>query len=443
MTKMMLMRANCWYTGTILSLFLGSLAAPTVVHAQAGDKAVYQGSTVVRSRLYIDASVQGGADVCAKINNALLNLANGTNYPGGAAVIDARGVATTLFTCAHSPWYNLSTIKSAVILLPSGTIKISSTWTLPSGTKIVGEGGEDPALEPAGQTIGTILQAQSNFGPMIAMGSTSGCQGASVEDLVLDGNTQGNDGIDNQYCGDLSYVNHVTLYRVTGYGLYVYGNAQNSGPYSNITCDTAGSSPLGCADMKVSTLGIHGMNCTTGSVTPTANAAIYLDSSNNIIEDVRVEGFDEGIIVGEYAAASSNVLRNILGDTNKATGTQPPPVSVIEIYGTNVSDLVIMGVGNTSVAPNSSHTITDSLLAFGPYINDAYVAMYVVGKKLSTGYSRYTTSPSQANWSVGAGAISGSCNSAGSLYSNATGTPAALYVCSAVTATYKTWKVVK
>src|SRR5258708_27158141 len=102
-----------------------------------------------------------------------------------------------------------------------------------------------------------------------------------------------------------------------------------------------------------------------------------------------------------------------------------------------------MGVGNTSVAPNSSHTITDSLLAFGPYINDAYVAMYVVGKKLSTGYSRYTTSRSKANWSVGAGAISGSCNSAGSLYSNATGTPAALYVCSAVTATYKTWKVVK
>ena len=78
---------------------------------------------------------------------------------------------------------------------------------------------------------------------MIQFGSSSGCCTAiSVENLTLDGTATGVSGIVNQYAGDLSYVDHIGLYRILGTGLSVFGSANRSGPYSNITFDLGGNS---------------------------------------------------------------------------------------------------------------------------------------------------------------------------------------------------------
>lgn len=89
------------------------------------------------------------------------------------------------------------------------------------------------------------------------------CTGISVEHLTLYGNGNSLIGIQNENSQDLSYVDHVTLYHVLGPGLLVSGNAERSGPYTNIQYDTGGSGGSGpvCAQIKglSSTHGIHGL----------------------------------------------------------------------------------------------------------------------------------------------------------------------------------------
>jgi len=235
-----------------------------------------------------------------------------------------------------------------------------------------------------------------------------------------------------------SSVDHVTLFQVLGTGLAV--SALYSGQYTNITFDS-GSRALTtttCASISspTGTQGIRGLTCIAG----TANTAIYLDAPNNSLEDVRIAGFYDGVLVGSNAAAKSNVLFNIFGDTIVSTNV-PAPVNVIHISSNNpVTDLSVMGV-NTAV---TSTTIKDDLTS--TTLSDPYVAMYVLGKPLMNGstvvgYSRFTTSPNAATWAAGTAKPAGACNAqtAGSLYSNTapTGTAAALYVCPVGGGTWK------
>ena len=167
-----------------------------------GDKGVYNSSAsgIVNSHAYIDASMISATagDVCAHINGAFSNLSNASNktnvYTSGMAVIDARGVtpstANTPFTCINNPWVLNNSRPSVVVLLPSGTIPIASTWYLPKGTKIVGEGLGLPIASAAG--TGTTLQATSALASsqnpwMVQMGTATGCTGVSIENLTLDG----------------------------------------------------------------------------------------------------------------------------------------------------------------------------------------------------------------------------------------------------------------
>ena len=104
------------------------------------------------------------------------------------------------------------------------------------------------SILPTGLTLGTTLQAQSGFTPgtaMISLGLSSHCTpctGISVENLTLDGQGQSIDGIDNGFAQDLSYVDHVGLFRILGSGLAISGTANYSGPYSNINFDLGGDS---------------------------------------------------------------------------------------------------------------------------------------------------------------------------------------------------------
>lgn len=298
-------------------------------------------------------------------------------------------------------------------------------------------------------TGGTILQVPSTFsGTIIQMGfngTPAGyssapcpngniCRGISVEDLTLDGEGESSvNGILNSNSQELSYVSHVKLYQILGTGLTVSGSAQNSGPYTNVTFDTGGIAPnssTSCAQLEVSgTRGIHGLTCIASSNGPTA--AVYLDSSNNSIEDARILGFYDGILVGSQHAARSNVLVNILGDTT--TGGLQPPVHVVHISHSNtVADLSVIGVSNVLGNPaQGEYSIEDDQTS--TTLGDAYGAMYALGEPLTGGgYSRFTTSPNAATWAVGNNLPpSGGCTTAnlGSLYSTTTSGNGSLWVC--------------
>ena len=131
---------------------------------------------------------------------------------------------------------------AATVLLPSATIIINTGWTLPSGTRIIGQGAGSDTSSPA-----TTIQASSTFAStfMIDMGSSSTticpanvCMGISVENLRLDGQSKSITGVLNNYSQESSYVKHVTFYQINGTGLSVGpsspGNPVNSGPYSDL-----------------------------------------------------------------------------------------------------------------------------------------------------------------------------------------------------------------
>lgn len=430
----------------------------------AGDKTVYiysssQGGYVyTNSHAYIDAyaaisNTNPTADVCTAIQAALTNLATYTNYTGEGAVIDARGVGpgTTQTCSATANLWNGSTNYPVVVLLPAGTIKTSYTWQLPSGTKLIGEG-----IGGSGQ--GTTIQATTGFGWMIQMGLASGCTGLTVENLTLDGNEittgSGVSGILNQYCGDLSYVDHVWLYRILGTGLTVApspstgAGAEHSGPYSDImfnTADAATPSTTLCMQITANyTHGIRHVSCTTQHLSGVPATAIAVcvttipfpctSLTNLLLEDIRIEGFEDGIVLG--SGTSSVVLRNIDGDTNGVSNTAPT-VNVVDIPTcTNIFDIAMIGIGNQGTVGTgvSNYTINDTCGATS--LTDASVALYVAGRPSTSGlgYSRFTTSPNTASWSTGSGVPSGSARTCqrGSLYSNVasnSAAPSAFWVC--------------
>src|SRR5580692_5655939 len=180
---------NTVYVG-ILAFLVALSVLPNHAHAQAaaaGNKAVYGTNGVTFSKVWIDASafwISGTPDLCGIINNILTSNYS-QNYPNGA-VIDARGLvypkAQKPITCSIDPFQNVTATSPSTVLLPAAVIPVSTTWTLPNNTKIIGEG------------VGTLLSAQSGLPTgsyMIEMGSSSscpaeGCSGVGIEHLKLE-----------------------------------------------------------------------------------------------------------------------------------------------------------------------------------------------------------------------------------------------------------------
>jgi hypothetical protein len=431
--------------GLLVLVACFSISSITAQAQQPGNKAVYNSTCLPpaspcgASTAYVDASVfLPGSDICQKIFKALQSL------PAGPKVVDARGI-TTPASCGagETPWLNTGTnlVVPSTILLPAGTITISSPWKLPDGSRIIGVG------TGTADTAGTVLQVSQSFsGTMIQMGDNSTycpsagiCHGISVEDLILDGEGQLNvSGILNANSQELSYVNHVKLFQIMGMGLNVMTNAQNSGPYSNITFETGNFTPsasTSCVQILlngVGTRGIHGLTCISNSLAP--DAAIYLDASNNSIEDVLIEGFTDGVRVGSQSAAHSNVLFNIVGDTSLVTATQGPnPITVIHVTnnsGSPVSDISMVGIRNTG---SGSFTIRDDVTA--KTLGDPSISIYALGEAGpgGTAHSLFTTSPNAASWAFSNGSPNaGACTSTnyGSLYSSTSGgSTGVLWVC--------------
>ncbi|MBZ5573369.1 MAG: hypothetical protein LAO09_15985 [Acidobacteriia bacterium] len=213
---------SSWICASLMAIcVLSACILSRPVQAQnIGNNAVYTGtSCCTGTAAFIDAGILAqvnGTNICATIYNIFTSTTPA--YPASGAVIDARGVSSSAFTCTGTPWLqsggSFANVPST-ILLPAGTIAISQTWAMPSNTHLVGV-GDSP-------TAGTILQAASGFsGAMLQLGNASSpcCTAVSVENLVLDGfGRSGVNGILNTTAQDFSYVDHVSLYQILGTGL--------------------------------------------------------------------------------------------------------------------------------------------------------------------------------------------------------------------------------
>jgi hypothetical protein len=180
--------ASWLFVVTICALAVLHLFSAVPAAAQTGQNAVYNGTSPVPSPSFIDASQFAGSatDICGVLQFVLAE----SSYPASGAVIDARGFNpnNTKMTCSASPWAGITNPPPSTILLPAGTIQISTSWVLPSNTRLIGEGESDPLSAVPGTTIqaGNI---QSQTGTMIQFGSSavcgsSGCGGISVERLM-------------------------------------------------------------------------------------------------------------------------------------------------------------------------------------------------------------------------------------------------------------------
>jgi len=264
------------------------LAAPTLATGQTQGYNAICGSTngtcttseLTGSSAFIDASAYGSttANFCGVIHTILTNT-----HLSPPFVIDARGLPGTTGTsmnCSSSPWAGINNPPGSVILLPAGTITTSASWVLPANTKLIGTAKGNGPLG-SNYAFETMIQASANFsGAVVQFGDpshcSSGCQGISVEHLTISGNGSAGytmNGIENDFCGQQCYVEHVTLYQVLGTGLKLSGSyATDSGPYSNITFDLAGITPqtsTACAKIigASGTRGIHGITCIANPTT--------------------------------------------------------------------------------------------------------------------------------------------------------------------------------
>jgi hypothetical protein len=437
-------------------LWAGLVSSPLSLAQKPGNNVVQNSSGVTTSTAYIDASVitgtGSGTNICALIN-AALGLIGTTGY-GTSTVIDARGIpqpgSTQTLSCAgNTPWVYGSTTNtpSATILLPAGIITTTATWTLPTGTRLVGEGSGAVGSSPT-----AVTTIQSSASTIIEMGSSSPtfcpkvnssfvCTGISIEDLVINGEGETSIGIYNSNSQEQSYVKRVSLYQILGTGLKVLSGGANSGPYEDIsfgTATTATTVPTCAIINGANTRGIHGITCTySGSTTPTSGGGIVLGGKNNSLEDITVQGFHDGIQIGANAVAQGNVILNV------SNGSPSVHNAVVHITTTNtVSDLVIMGVTKGS----ASYSIQDDNTASGSSttaLSDATVGIYAIGESVtvthaSNAYPRFTTSPSVPTWIRGSGTPGSSCV-VGSLYSNTGGSGSNdFYVCTAA----NTWTAI-
>lgn len=399
-----------------------------------GQNAVYNlngncnntGSACAASRAFLDASMFvtsppiGNRNLCGVLN-FILNPSNGF-IPTIGAVVDARGLNSnnTSMTCTASPWAGITNPPPSNILLPAGTILIPAGWTLPSSTHLIGLGEN-----VSSSTTATVLQATSALsGDMIDFCSSAPCVAVGVENLVLNGNGRSVNGIVNQYAGSLSYVDHVSLYKILGIGLLISGVATGSGPYTNINFDTGSATPSEftvCAQIKgpTGTAGIRGLNCRTQGQ-PDPDAAVLLDSSNNSIKDVTIMGFYDGILVGSHAQAQNNVLINVIADTTvQSCVPHCNPINAVHLSSNNnVSDISIMGLSNNGGLGTSTLLDDVTSTTLSALTGDEFVALYALGKKVpnTSSYARFTTTPSVPTWASGTGSPTGSCTQ-GSLYS--------------------------
>jgi hypothetical protein len=494
---------KCSVTAVIVIVGWFSVSPGWMVAQSAGQKAVYGPNGLTGSAVWVDASAwwNGSSvpDLCSILQLKILTGGYSSSYPNGT-VIDARGLAYgvqngTQAACSVSPFGALTAPPpSTTLLLPSGFVDTNVTWVVPNNTTLIGDeqGTTIRARDPQnGDFQGSYIIEMGGTNtingivyPLCPQGGI--CNGVGVEHLFLDGSLVTDvGGIQNQYSQDGSYLNEVNLFNFSQTGLSIappsstYPGATNSGPYSNITFSANSNAPA-CIDLEVQTQGIHGVTC-IGNSSTTANpyTAILVNASNNSIEDVHVEGYWDGIEVGQLNTATvANILiSNVTGTTSGSGSNARATKNTVHLCGpsplgstfgncagnyvtANVKDVTILQAMNgsgpmtTTVVDDVSKNAIVSCFTNAPTASPgcAYpnlsTGMYALGEPdagsttTNPAYTKFTSSPTTLNgnynygssymptWGVTLLPNQGSCSPVGAIYSQ-TGNGKSVYVCNA------------
>lgn len=454
----------------ILPTVTAILLLPTA-KAQNGNEglnAVYgSGGVIQASAAFIDAkpyATQG--DICAALNYIILHIA------GVGAVIDARGFNPgTTQACAFSPWNSApgsGTFANVTILLPAGTIATEFPWVMPDFTHIVGQGPGQTILQACKAASSACTGAFSGAA-MIALGGSSPaalgcgtggvCFGIQVSDLTLNAQSQAIDGIDNFNSEEETSVHNVTLLNIGGTGLRLsaetfstcpssQGTSNNSGPYDDLQIGVTSTANAcvqvlnvaGACPQAAHPRGLHGITCqciANGTACSNTHAGIQLDGGSVSVEDVSVNGFTDGIAIGDQAD-TLGPIQSLLVSNVKGGSSVTNLVHIYNATAGELSDITVLGAtssANTTILDALSNiTLTNS--------GNPNVGMYVLGEPIGggNGFTRFTTSTSATvpTWFVGSSAVSGTCStlSTGTLYSNISGTNGGadtLYACASGT----------
>ena len=472
MTSRMAGRWKITITGVLFVWSSMVIHAQTINPGNAGNNAIWvNSSTISPSTAYIDADAfsasNGGpptnTDLCLTLQYI---YATAGLIPAGGAVIDARGIAVGLSKpCTVNPWAGL-TPPPTTVLLPAGGIFLQAMWTVPSGTHLIGQRrNTNIGLAPT-NTIGT--------GFMIRMGPAApcscpatGCAPVVLEQVTLQPTSTVSTyvaGIDNECSGPLSYLDHVNFYQLAGVGLFVGSGAAGSGPYTALSytagdyCfNNSGPCPSQCVNLQATTRGVHGITCTMQSNTSTnrADEAAIIVNAQNSIEDIHIEGFYDGVLVGSTgSAAGSTLLHLTSGNGGSSSGpvlntvhicnpASPAPNTACTGYASsNAGDIFISDVTNNTGNGGLliKDDVTSTSVGVPPGSSIEYVTgLYSLGEALAGGYSRFSTttattpSPGTPTWGVanlGSSSPSTPCP-AGSVFSNTGGSSKAdaVYVC--------------
>ena len=291
------------------------------------------------------------------------------------------------------------------------------------------------------------------------------CSSIGLSGVTLDGQGQAVNGVVNNNAGELSYVRDTTIKCVegagsTGAGLYIGSGANNSGPYRDLwifaggtgVC-SQGNANTNTACVRIagaSTRGVHGITCTANG---TPYAGIYLDGSNNTIEDAHFEGVVDGIAVGDSGPAASNVVLNITGGGGGSTSG--PIDNIVHICSSTstatpcstssgpVTDLSLLSIAGNQAQYHAVYMVVDNVTGTSipapAWPGQGFVGLYALGEPIGSGYSRFVTNTVASStsvtptWGVGTTVPGSTCTDQnGSLFSNTSGTNGGLntlFVC--------------
>jgi hypothetical protein len=241
----------------------------------------------------------------------------------------------------------------------------------------------------------------------------------------------------------------------------------------SIPCTISGSTSTetclstACVKIQAQNRGLQNVTCSSTSTADSnwSLAGIYLDSYGTSLKNIHVEGFQDGIVIGDNADSEGGLTNGnittpsvggiVIDNAEGAYGSASGPVRNT-VHICNASNVPSSGAGacssasvvvrdltvieSTSLGNNGGTTgpnyvaspLEDDNTTTGQLVPSeglSYVGLYTIGNPGANTYTRFTTSPNAGTptWGVGAFGNStpaGSCSNIGSILSNTSGTSA-------------------
>jgi hypothetical protein len=322
-------------------------------------------TTYATSPQQSDASVQTGADDCAKINTNWTTISGGISSLGG--VNDARAFSGTP-SCAASPLGN-DTSLGGTLLLGGAQFQASTTWVAQNGLLIRGSSAH-PVSSPVGTPRGSTIQATTSFpgsSTLFQVGTTANTGSVALEHVRLSMYTTAG-GTSNPAAGTVyqnlwgqegTRLEDVFLDGGSAFDFSMGTSAaQNMGPLIGVVAGMNGVNSTSAINFQ---FGIAGTSQTIANTSAiqlsaggTANAAAQVDCMTiDFIVDLWLEsGHCENTTVGIEIGAN-NLAHNIFIGNYGFTGTSGKPMtSAIDLASTNSTNILVENIS----APNSNLT---------------------------------------------------------------------------------------